>query len=463
MDTEFYRQALQSAVGGRRWILFGLPLAPLVPQARLLKKLGAEAVFLVGSGPGTGDPPDPDEFPHYALDASGSDIIAGFRRYEAGLRQPPRALREALDRFDPDHTALCLAEFTLAPIYGIAGRRRFGAAPAPWTDLEDKVRVDALWQAAAIPRAPSVLVPMDGAAWQASWKGLDRGHGLVAAADARDGLHGGGVGVRWMQQPDQIPATVEALSPRSDRVRLMPFLEGLPCSIHGFVLADGIAVFRPVEMVILRRPEKAEFFYGGMATFWDPPESGAEAMRRTARRVGETLARRYAYRGCFTIDGVLSPEGFFPTELNARVGAALPLLEMEDPAVKLSFLSALVVEVNQAMHPQALENLVLQHSREHRAGRGGSVLPFKVQEEKRVELVYELDLYREALEDEVVQANMALGPNDSGAFLSFAPDPASLSIGPPFAPRVVAAFAAADRLWGTGIGKLEAAPNPFAD
>ena len=39
-----------------------------------------------------------------------------------------------------------------------------------------------------------------------------------------------------------------------DRVRVLPFLDGVPCSIHGIVLPEGTAVFRPVEIAILRGP-----------------------------------------------------------------------------------------------------------------------------------------------------------------------------------------------------------------
>ena len=51
----------------------------------------------------------------------------------------------------------------------------------------------------------------------------------------------------------------------------MPFLEGVPCSIHGLVLPDGTAVFRPVELAILRGPDR-RFVYGGLGTTWDPPD-----------------------------------------------------------------------------------------------------------------------------------------------------------------------------------------------
>ena len=32
---------------------------------------------------------------------------------------------------------------------------------------------------------------------------------------------------------------------RCDRVRVMPFLDGVPCSIHGLVLPDGTAAVPP--------------------------------------------------------------------------------------------------------------------------------------------------------------------------------------------------------------------------
>ena len=102
------------------------------------------------------------------------------------------------------------------------------------------------------------------------------------------------------------------LAARCDRVRVMPFLEGIPCSIHGVVFPEGVATFRPVEMVTLRRPrESGRLRYAGAATFWDPPDDDREVMRDLARRVGE-LRRRVGYRGAFTVDGVLAAEAFCP-------------------------------------------------------------------------------------------------------------------------------------------------------
>ena len=102
----------------------------------------------------------------------------------------------------------------------------------------------------------------------------------------------------------------------------MPFLEGIPCSIHGIVLPDGVAVLRPVEMVTLRRG--SEFVYAGCATYWDPEPPIREQMRSIARQAGARLARREVdFRGTFTVDGVVTSDGFWPTELNPRFGAGI--------------------------------------------------------------------------------------------------------------------------------------------
>ena len=105
-----------------------------------------------------------------------------------------------------------------------------------------------------------------------------------------------------------------------DRVRVLPFLDGVPCSIHGFVLPDGTAVFRPVEIAILRGRDRT-FTYGGLSTFWDPPSADRDEMRAVARRVGAHLRATQGYLGAFGIDGVLTVDGFRPTELNSRMSA----------------------------------------------------------------------------------------------------------------------------------------------
>ena len=117
-----------------------------------------------------------------------------------------------------------------------------------------------------------------------------------------------------------------ALAEHCDQVRVMPFVDGVPCSIHGIVLPDGLAVLRPVEMVVLRRildDGSRKFFYAGCATFWDPSDDVRTQMVDVARRVGEQLRAEVDFKGTYTVDGVAAPDGFWPTELNPRFGAGI--------------------------------------------------------------------------------------------------------------------------------------------
>ena len=54
-----------------------------------------------------------------------------------------------------------------------------------------------------------------------------------------------------------------------------------------------------------------------------------EQMRAIARRAGERLRAEVDYRGAFTVDGVLTGDGFLPTELNPRNGAGLATMSRE--------------------------------------------------------------------------------------------------------------------------------------
>src|SRR5688500_774017 len=109
----------------------------------------------------------------------------------------------------------------------------------------------------------------------------------------------------------------------------MPFLEGIPCSIHGIVFADHVAAIRPVEMITLRRPPDhpdGAFFYTGCSTYFDPPLATRVAMREIARATGALLRTEVDFRGAFTVDGVATARGFIPTELNPRSGAGLNVM-----------------------------------------------------------------------------------------------------------------------------------------
>ena len=118
----------------------------------------------------------------------------------------------------------------------------------------------------------------------------------------------------------------------------MPFLEGVPCSIHGFVLPDGVAVLRPVEQVVLRRPGTARFSIRRAVHLVGPsPQPTGTRCEAPPAGWGELLGDQYGMRGGFAIDGVLTAEGFLPTELNPRFSGGLGISPRASPGCRSSW------------------------------------------------------------------------------------------------------------------------------
>jgi hypothetical protein len=237
----------------------------------------------------------------------------------------------------------------------------------------------------------------------------------------------------------------------------MPFLEGIPCSVHGMVFPSGVAAFRPVEMVTLRRPGSGRLRYAGAATFWDPPAADREVMRDLARRVGEGLRERVGYRGAFTVDGVLAVEGFLPTELNPRLGAGLSMMTGSLPGLPLGLLHRALIEGEALAFGAAdLEGQVLAAADRSRAGGAWTVTEAAADATSELSVVFEEGTCRPA---EVGEADGVLmfGPSGVGGFVRLALDPDRVPVGPPVAPLAVAGFALADERFGAGIGPLEPA------
>lgn len=181
------------------------------------------------------------------------------------------------------------------------------------------MRVDRLWTDLEVSHAPSRIVSPREA--PAAARDLETDLGTVWVADNSSGWHGGGEYVKWVSGPGEYEAAVVWFEARARTVRVMPFLEGLPASIHGWVTDSGVAVFLPVEVLMLRPDDRSGFVYAGVSTLWSAPEHATEEMRGVAKRVGEALSESDGYRGPFGIDGILTADGFRPTELNPRMSA----------------------------------------------------------------------------------------------------------------------------------------------
>ncbi len=317
---DWWRDPLGALVRGRRVILAGGPAAVWTPIVGTMRDLGAADVLVVGTdGLGAGPQPDSQVVAVDIPDEVGP--MPRLRIAIARIADPPPPIVEAVEAFDPDRTAVVFGTFlTESPT--LVGRPLVAHRRPEWVALEDKTTVDALLDRAGVARAPSITVDVGDAA--ATWRRFDLGAGHRV----------GGRRSRWLPRRRRRHALGDRrrrggsrrcrAGAVGERVRIMPFLDGIATSIHGIVLPDGIVALRPVEMVTLRRGH--ELRYSGCATFWDPPDAIRDEMREAARRVGAVLRDEVAYRGAFTLDGVATVDGFRPTELNPRFGAGLGVI-----------------------------------------------------------------------------------------------------------------------------------------
>ena len=301
-----------------------------------------------------------------------ASVTEELRALDHLARHLPDHAVAAIEAFDPERRGVWVGGPFVTTDEPILGRPVVSGRSAAFVALEDKMLADRIWDAAGVARAPYEIVPTDRDALAAATARLAGPLGAVWSGDTREGFNGGGDYVRWVRDDADRAKALAFFLPRCDRVRVMPFLDGVPCSIHGLVLPDGTAAFRPVEIAILRDEDARAFTYGGLSTFWDPPEADREEMRAAARRVGNHLCTTYGYRGAFGIDGVLTADGFRPTELNSRGSAGFTqvtdldrklfallqdaLVLGEDPGVRVADVEALLplIEAERSGRPVAL-------------------------------------------------------------------------------------------------------------
>ena len=455
----YYEGLLRSVFADRKFLIAGQVAAAesLSGLARRLTALGAARPFLIAGSEGTGPLPTPDEAELRVLGIQSTDVLDDFRKLRRTVEDLPPDLRRDIDAWDPVGTARFIFASPLADAVDAAGRRAYAGRPAAWAALEDKVRIDGFWDAVGVRRAPSRIVAADHDALKSAAKELDGGLGTVWAADAREGTHGGGMGLRWVRHGHDGHESFASLRRMADRIRVMPFMEGIPASIHGIVFPDAVAVFRPVEMVVLRPTVGDRFHYAGCATAFDPLEDDRKAMRDLAYRVGAALREAVGYRGPFGIDGILAADGYVPTELNARAGGAMgrPLAQGGLPLIPL----CLAVTEGERLdyRPDLLERAVVESTDAHRTCAGWSATRIGIEENRTLDVVRDGDEYRESQPGEDRHGTLQVGPGPVGGFVRFVLDPERIERGRSAAPEVVRAFRFADHALGTDFGEFAVA------
>jgi len=452
MDLDHINRTLAAFHRDRRWILAPDAAAAATGTVEQLREWGSGPIMIVTAVEGVGDLPRVDVICYTR--AIGDTQMTGIRASIQAIEQPSDDVLAAVDEFDPGNEAMVLgAGFSRSSV--LVGRPAYGARPEAWGALEDKMIIDQLWDDAGVRRAPSVIVPVASASAAAADLASDLG--TVWVADNSEGWHGGGEYVRWIRSPADVAPAVEWFGEHAARVRVMPFLDGIPCSIHGFSTHDGVAVFLPVEMVILRRVDRPEFVYAQAANFWNPPAAIRDEMRVAARRVGMLLKERYGYLGGYGIDGVCTPDGFLPTELNPRLsrGHHLHALVADIP---LSLMELMQLEGDLEISSTELEESVLGAALESR--RGGMLLPLGGYQEPRGIGIRFIDGRAVAVDPEgVTDARMQIGPALTGSIIIVTYEPDRTPIGPSVGPRSVAAIDLAREIWDLDIPHVTPAPD----
>ena len=355
---------------GRPVLLGPGVLTAATPDVGWLRELGCRTLA-VATVRGAGAPPDPADCTVVEVTppatASVTDELRVLDRFARHL--PPHAVA-AIEAFDPERRGRWLANAFVTTDEPILGRPVSGGRPARFLALEDKLLAEEVWTAAGVRTAPHRVVAVDTeapvalaalarAGAEVAGSSPEHGRrGVVWSGDARGGFNGGGNYVRWVVDEHERAAALAFFAPRCDRVRVLPFLEGVPCSIHGFVLPDGTAALRPVEIAMLRDETTHRFVYSGLGTSWDPPAADREQMRDVVRRVGAHLQAAHGYRGAFGVDGVLTADGFLPTELNSRMSAGLTTVAGVDRPFFTLLQHNLVEGVDTGLRAADVESLV---------------------------------------------------------------------------------------------------------
>ena len=321
-----HRAGSASSGPAGRWSLGPCVLAGATPYVAWFRELGCP-VLVVATARGAGPVP-------------------GRRRLRGGRwsrRRPPRRLTEELRTHDrlarrPARRgargdrrlrpgaprASGSRRRSSPPTSRSTGRPVTGGRPAAFLALEDKMLADEVWDAAGVARAPYRVVDVDddAGARPRPPRELAAELGAVWAGDARDGFNGGGNFVRWVRD-ERRPGRGAGVLPAALRPGAGDAVPRRRAVLDPRLRAArrhrGAAAGRDRRSCATRPPGPSPTAASAPPGTRRPADR--EAMRDAVRRVGAHLQRAHGYRGAFGIDGVLTADGFRPTELNTRMSA----------------------------------------------------------------------------------------------------------------------------------------------
>jgi hypothetical protein len=221
--------------------------------------------------------------------------------------------------FDPRSRAIVLAPDPLDPPW-TGDRELLGAKHLVSHLVEHKTIVDPIWDLAGIDRVEATVCDLT-PRLPAVVNAVDQGTGVVISSEQRGaGPQAGGEGI-WWTHDGRLPASFPALEAPGIRVRIMPLLHGLPCRIHGMTIESQTITFPPLELLSLPRPVSGTFFWAGPVRARTLSPSARSDLDTIGTKAGAWLSH-LGHSGAFAIDGILTKDGYRPTELTTRLTSA---------------------------------------------------------------------------------------------------------------------------------------------
>jgi hypothetical protein len=453
-------RVLHRTFSSRPWLAVSDIDQGAAATAAALLEAGATEVLSVGVSRGIGGV-DPSvnllRFDH----PLGDTVMDSIREADRLIRNPPRSILEAVNLWDSDTRALAIVDFLFAG-GTVCGRPTFGARLRRWEELEDKTLMAELVSSAGLGGTAAQVVSLtDQDALTTAHTELASDLGTVWAVDNSAGWHGGGHGTYWVVDQEAARLHSESLSAGHSEVRVMPFLEGIPCSIHGMVHNGEAIAFRPMELFVYRDPAEHRLVYAKAGSYWDPSTQDRHSMRMAARRLGAELHRRVAYRGVFTLDGIMSRSGFVPTEVNTRFGGALPatVQTSDGKRINLFLLNLAIIEgLADDLDSATLESWLTNRLDEQRWARGMFQTPAGPAELQMLDIGRCDDGLLGVFPDDADRSigNVVWGPRGEGGTM-FVNAAKALATGPSSASVILELAQYASRLLGADLPLLEPA------
>ena len=184
-DSNLVALIQQPGFSGVKAILIGEYISTLINKASLIRQLGAESTFMFASiGMGVGDVPKAEDGQWYALESPPvANAVEALRVSQKLLSNLPADALGILDNYDPERKALVVGNF-LNELPKVAGRQTLAYRKPDWLALDDKTKIDSLWDEFGVKREdPRVVSVTNKVAIIKASQELDRGDGVVWASD----------------------------------------------------------------------------------------------------------------------------------------------------------------------------------------------------------------------------------------------------------------------------------------